>query len=93
MGANRDISSLEIERVNLSCLFVKTCGGDRVTHRYINYRGFELTENFFHRGIENSEMMRLDQGHPSVGDTWQRSVLSGEVPIEGQIGALEFGIL
>jgi hypothetical protein len=46
---------------------VETCGGDRVTHQYINYRGFELTENFCHRGIKNSKIARLDQGRPSVG--------------------------
>jgi hypothetical protein len=46
---------------------VETRGGDRATHRYIGYRGFELTENFCHRGIKNSEIARLDQGHPSVG--------------------------
>jgi hypothetical protein len=46
---------------------VETCGEDRATHRYIDYRGFELTKNFCHRGIENSEIERLDQGRPLVG--------------------------
>jgi hypothetical protein len=44
------------------------------------------------RDTSSLETTRLDQGRPSVGDTWRRSRLSGEVPIEGQIGASEFGV-
>jgi hypothetical protein len=36
-------------------------------HRYIGYWGFNLTENFCHQGIKNSEITRLDQGHLSAG--------------------------
>jgi hypothetical protein len=52
---------------NLDHPFVVTRGRDRATHRYIDYRGFELTESFCHRSIENFETMRLDQGRSS---TW-----------------------
>jgi hypothetical protein len=99
---HRHIGSLEDKRSGISMgkvpendldhPFVETRGGDRVTHRYFGYRGFELTENFCHRGIENSEIVRLDQGRPSVGDTWWRSRLLGKVLIESQVGASGFGV-
>jgi hypothetical protein len=58
---------------------VATRGGDRATPRYIGYRGFELTGDFCHRGIRNSENVRMDQDRPSVGiwggdpDYWGKS--------------------
>jgi hypothetical protein len=44
---------------------VETRGGDRANHRYVGYRGFELTEDFCHRGSESPEITRSDQDRPS----------------------------
>jgi hypothetical protein len=62
---------------------VETRGGDRATHRYIGYRGFKLTENFCHRGIRNSEIVRLDQGRPSAGTRGRDREPVGISEIEG----------
>jgi hypothetical protein len=74
------IFMVKIPGIDRSRPSVETRGGDRATRRYIGYRGFELTEDFCHQGIENPEIARLDQGRPSVGNTWRRSRPSGEVP-------------
>jgi hypothetical protein len=58
-------------------------------NRHSKYRSFRGRGS---RDTSSLETTRLDQGRPSVGDTWRRSRLSGEVPIEGQTGASEFGI-
>jgi hypothetical protein len=51
--------------------------GDR---RYIDYRGFELTEDFCHRGSESPEITRSDQDRPLEEDAWRRSEHSGDFP-------------
>jgi hypothetical protein len=56
------------------------------------HSGYRNSRGRGSRDTSSLEITRLDQGRPSVGDTWRRSRLSGEVPIEGQIGASEFGV-
>jgi hypothetical protein len=58
-------------------------------NRHSRYRSSRGRES---RDTSSLEIARLDQDCPSVGGTWRRSRLSGEVPIEGQVGASEFGV-
>jgi hypothetical protein len=52
----QEIRNLQGENpeLNQSRPFVETRGGNRVTQRYIGYWGFELIEEFCHRGIRMS---------------------------------------
>jgi hypothetical protein len=46
-----DLAPGEVPRFDQSHPTVETRGGDRATHRYTGYRGFELTKDFVIRKV------------------------------------------